>query len=186
MKRPVYRAPVEQPSDESYRYIPLTRNQVAIVDAADYDWLNQWNWCAQFTPKTHSYRAVAWVNGKITDMARVILGLTDPKIKADHRNHDTLDNRRQNLRPATNAENSRNMRMRKDRFKCVRSSGKKWTSHIGNRHLGMFSTPEEAALAYDRAAKQLHGEFAYTNLGTHGEGRWRKILHGLRKHYASL
>lgn len=41
-------------------------------------------------------------------MHRLILGLTDPKIVVDHRNHDGLDNRRENIKPCTQAENLQN------------------------------------------------------------------------------
>lgn len=89
----------------------------------------------------------------------------------DHINGDGLDNRRVNLRPATNAQNSRNRgpsRSSTAPFKGVilRASGK-WRAHI--RHdrrlyvLGLFATPEEAARAYDAAARRLHGEFARVN-----------------------
>ena len=50
-----------------YRFIPLSKGQVAIVDAADFDWLSQWKWCAMWSERTNSFYAVRStprVNGK--------------------------------------------------------------------------------------------------------------------------
>jgi hypothetical protein len=53
----VKRHAVTQPLDTSYRYIPLTRNLNAIVDADDFDWLSKWNWHAVWNPCTKSFYA---------------------------------------------------------------------------------------------------------------------------------
>jgi hypothetical protein len=85
----VEREPVVQPLDESIKLIPLTKGQFALVDAADYDWLMQWPWNAYWHPRTKSYYARR-AHGPL--MHRFILGLTDPKIKGDHRDGNTLNN----------------------------------------------------------------------------------------------
>jgi hypothetical protein len=88
----------------------------------------------------------------------------------DHINHDTLDNRRENIRLATKSQNSANQRKHKDNrsgFKGVRKSHDNgWSALVCiNRKLiyvGTFSTPEDAHVAYMQAAKIYHGEFAHT------------------------
>jgi hypothetical protein len=86
----------------------------------------------------------------------------------DHRNGNHLDCRRQNLRVCTTAENTRNQPLHKTTttgYRGVsfhRGSGKyraqiKFNNHF--IHIGVFSTPEEAAAAYDKKAKELFGEF---------------------------
>jgi hypothetical protein len=89
----------------------------------------------------------------------------------DHINGNRLDNRRENLRNCTQAENARNTR------RIVNKSGargvvfdmrdQKWAAAIGFQgrriHLGRYDSPEEAGQAYDSAARQLHGEFAVLN-----------------------
>lgn len=98
-----------------------------------------------------------------------------PKGMTDHRNLDRLDNRIGNLRPATHSQNVWNSRRHKDasnRYRGVsRFSSKRlknpWYARIsanGLVHcLGCFPTPEEAARAYDAAARRHHGEFARAN-----------------------
>jgi hypothetical protein len=87
----------------------------------------------------------------------------------DHKNRDGLDNRRGNLRPASKSQNAANAPRRSDstnQFKGVRpSSGGRpsWVARIQNRHLGTFPTEEAAALAYDAAARETFGEFAWLN-----------------------
>ena len=159
-----------------YREIPLTRGQVAIVDAADYEWLAQWKWYAVFVPDVGSFYATR--NVRVADgtqrqirMHRQILGLGfGDRRKGDHIDPSkTLDNRRHNLRVSTNAENCRNRRTHstnKSGYKGVswhKASGK-WRPQIcinGKRqNLGGFDNPTEAYAAYCAAARRLHGEFA--------------------------
>lgn len=90
----------------------------------------------------------------------------------DHRNGDKLDNRTENLRPATIKENNRNKRAQRNGrsgFKGVAwdSTSGRWKAHIyadGKRYvLGYFEDPRDAARAYNEAAPQYHGEFARLN-----------------------
>ena len=92
--------------------------------------------------------------------------------QVDHINGDGLDNRRCNLRPATSAQNNANarrVRTSRSPYKGVeRESSGKWRARIcphGQRiNLGLYGTAEEAAHAYDSAAREIYGEFAYLNL----------------------
>jgi hypothetical protein len=93
----------------------------------------------------------------------------------DHINGNGLDNRKENLRVVTVVENARNsrgkVRSRKSQYKGVSFCiGRKspWRATIeagghGQKHLGYFSTEEEAARAYDQAAAEVFGEFAFLN-----------------------
>ncbi len=90
----------------------------------------------------------------------------------DHINSNKSDNRIRNLRLATVSENTYNKPMQSNNssgFKGVywHSPSGMWQAKIGknrrSRHIGLFSTKEEAARAYDTAALQLFGEFARTN-----------------------
>lgn len=90
--------------------------------------------------------------------------------QVDHINGNTLDNRKENLRICTHAENIRNRNQRKNsntKYKGVFKSGKKWGASIGYEneryYLGVFKTQEEAAIAYNKAALKYHGEFALLN-----------------------
>ena len=97
--------------------------------------------------------------------------------RADHRNGDTLDNTRGNLRVATTAQNCRNRKKQgsygNSPYKGVtRIKGRDlWVARIcedGRQHfLGRFTDPKLAALAYDHAARGLHSDFARLNSEAH-------------------
>lgn len=169
MKTNVKRHEVVQPKD--YRLIPLTRGQNAIVDLDDFEKINQFNWYAEWSPATRSfYAARRDADHKYVCMHRFILGLNG-KPQGDHRNGNTLDNRRENLRPCTAQQNRFNQKRRSNNtsgYKGVsRFRGKKWWSciRIDGRtlHLGFYTSKTEAARAYDVAARKHFGEFARTN-----------------------
>lgn len=89
----------------------------------------------------------------------------------DHINGDKLDCRRVNLRPASAAENVRNAAKRRGsrtRFKGVTAlrTGRfaaRLTLAGVTQHLGTYATEEDAARAYNRAAREHFGEFARLN-----------------------
>ena len=104
-------------------------------------------------------------------MHRLILN-AKPGELVDHWDGNGLNNRRRNLRPATNSQNLHNRRRTraKSGFCGVWRSGKSsvpWVAsiHVKNKaiYLGRFETPEEAARVYDAAAKEHYGEFASLN-----------------------
>lgn len=86
----------------------------------------------------------------------------------DHINGQTTDNRIENLRLATPSQNNQNRRSasRSTPYKGVtRHADGKFQVYVGNKYLGLYSTAEAAARAYDDVAKARYGEFARLNFG---------------------
>ncbi len=151
-----------------------------LVDADDYEWLNQWNWNAHWD----SHRRSFYVTRTIADysipgkprwtcirMHRVILNCS-PGEDCDHKNHDTLDNRKKNLRKCSVAQNAHNRKIQSSNtsgFKGVTwtKTTRRWRVKITvngcEKHLGYFHSLEDAARSYDEAAKVYYGEFAVLN-----------------------
>lgn len=171
----VKRHAVTQPLDKPYRFIPLTQEKIAIVDAADFEWLSNWNWRVQWNKRGRCFYVVRseYIGDQRTAnvyMHRQILGCVG-KEQADHRNRNALDNRRENLRRCDNSQNNMN-RSKSPRnttgFRGVTcEKNGKFSAYIQkeNKHynLGRFGSAKEAAQAYDAAAKKFHGEFANLN-----------------------
>ena len=159
---------------EGAKLIPLTQDKFAIVDAEDYERLNQYKWYASRN-KNGDYYAKRMERGTRRQiiMHRVITEAAS-HLLVDHRNHNGLDNRRSNLRICTKAENVRNQLPHgvSSRYKGVSwsKSHKKYAATIRcnkkSFHLGYFADEIEAAKAYDKKAKELFGEFAYLNFPT--------------------
>lgn len=149
--------------------IPLSQGKFALVDDCDYDFLRKFTWCVN-----NGYGSRKDVTGHDVKMHRVILTRMGFKdfLEVDHRNENTVNNRRKNLRPANKSEQSCNRGLRRDNksgYKGVhfhKLCGKWWAyiNKDGQRYnLGFFDNPKEAARAYNEAAKRLHGEFAWLN-----------------------
>ena len=93
-------------------------------------------------------------------MHRFILGLEfGDKRVADHIDRDGRNNCKTNLRIVTQRQNTLNRRGR-NKFKGVCFTEGKWRAMIS---IGSYDTGEEAAKAYDKAAKYFYGEYAYLN-----------------------
>lgn len=153
------------------REILLTQGRIALVDDTDYDWLNQWKWCAN--KGRYTYYAMRRAGTTNAMMHRIILNAPDG-IEVDHINSNGLDNRKTNLRLCPHSENHFHAKLRIDNqtgfkgvsFKCLRPK-RSYIARIqvNNKefHIGCYQTVKAAARAYDRAALKHHGEFALTN-----------------------
>lgn len=157
--------------------IPLTQGKVALIDEGDAPLVLPYRWHRRYSPREHTDyagRSILLPNGKphLVFMHSVIL-LPIPGLVVDHRNGDGLDNRRENLRYATTSQNGGNRRIGANntsgyRGVDYRKRRLRWRARIafeGERiELGHFGSPEEAARAYDLAARRLFGEFARLNM----------------------
>jgi len=151
--------------------IALSRGKFALVDDADYDWLTQrGTWYAVQGNDTHFYavRNVPVGNHQRAEkMHRVILGLTDPRIKTDHQDGDSLNNQRHNIRVATSTQNNQNAAKRVDNtsgIRGVRKEKARWRADIqvaGKRiFLGYYPTRTTAKQARRDAELRHHKEFS--------------------------
>jgi hypothetical protein len=158
--------------------IPLTQGKVALVDDSDYERVSVLMWRAQWDGHNWYARHGKPRRGPVglVFMHRFILGLTSGDQDVDHINGNGLDNRRNNLRIATQKQNSRNRRIpitNRTGFKgvqvnryCKRTQMPYLaTIKVNGKRIwmGPFATAEEAAHAYDAKARELFGEFARCN-----------------------
>jgi len=162
--------------------IKLSKGLVALVDDEDFEELSKYNWYACFNRIKYYARRHQMINGKKTKvyMHRQILGLTNPKIFADHIDGDGLNNQKHNLRAASNSQNLANVNKRKgtsSKYKGVnyRKATGKWQVHIqhqGKLHfVGTFDNEIDGAKAYDKKATELFGEFAKLNFPNNNESK---------------
>jgi hypothetical protein len=148
------------------RWIPLTRGRFALVSKDDYESVRHFVWT--YATCGYAYRSVFKPDGSKTVLYMHKQLLPVPNgFEVDHRNGNTLDNRRRNLRKATRLQNTRNKRRygASSRFKGVRPQpkSKKWVASIEGRYIGIFETEEEAAHAYDERAFAIDSRFYRLN-----------------------
>ncbi|MGE0525882.1 MAG: HNH endonuclease [Bdellovibrionales bacterium] len=147
--------------------MPISKDLFTIIDDEDFerlraDGLLKWN--AQKAGRRFYVSKNTSRNGKLY-LHRYIMN-AEPGFCIDHINGDSLDNRKENLRVCSYRENARNKK--KDAgFKGVTKAGNMYSAQIQHQsthiNLGTFSSPSDAARAYDLAAAFLFGEFAVFN-----------------------
>jgi hypothetical protein len=152
--------------DDGITVVPLTQGKVAIIDSADAERVLARRW------RIDAYGYALTGTGKGTITLHRFLMDAQPGEEVDHANRDKLDNRRSNLRFVTHAQNCVNAGLRRTNssgFKGVtwHKRTQTWRAYIrvnGRQvHIGHFSTPEDAARAYDDAAAAEWGDFAFLN-----------------------
>lgn len=151
--------------------IELDKGQFTLVDDEDFDELNKHRWFAHYHKNMDGYYVKRRCKKVILRMHRVIMN-APKKMQVDHKNHDTLDNRKQNLRLCSCSQNCMNTIKHKkftSKHKGVYwlKDVKKWRVTIVIKrkriHLGYFDNEEDGARAYNKKAKELFGEFALLN-----------------------
>ena len=158
--------------------IPLTQNKFALVDDEDFEELSKYSWYAIWSETTRGFYAY----NKQGSMTRFIMDCSS-NMQIDHKNHDTLDNQKSNLRVCTVQENQYNSKSRKNsssKYKGVYwfKRDKVWVARIKTIdifdrlctiYLGRSKNEKEAAQIYDKAARREHREFGRYNFPEEGE-----------------
>lgn len=155
---------------ETFKRIKLTKGFYALVDSDDFERLNKFRWCVGKT--SFHYYAMRRDGRKTMFMHRFITNAPNGYL-VDHKNKNSLDNRKENLRICTAQQNRRNNSLSKlstSGYKGVSWNKRigKWSAYIRANykkiHLGYFEDKIEAAHAYNNAAKEHFGEFNSPNI----------------------
>jgi hypothetical protein len=157
---------------------PKHGDHVSLIDREDLPRFNAFdNWCIHKRPET-TYYLMTKIGYDYTGFQSNIvahrLAMSFPILNVDHINGDGLDNRKCNLREVSHAQNMWNRKITtkaETMFKGVHFIKKAiknpWIGLIRhnnkNIYLGVFKTDIEAALAYNKKALELFGEYARIN-----------------------
>lgn len=158
---------------------PKYGKKTILINDEDYNLIKDYTWRVNFV--RGNFYAITTIcrtgqKPQTIKMHRLILGLTDPKTFVDHKDSDGLNNRRDNIRIATLAQNTRNTGANSRNttgfkgvymYKNGHPSSGLFTATLRCKdkkyHGGYFKTAIDAAKKYDELAKIYHGEFAYLN-----------------------
>jgi hypothetical protein len=160
--------------------IRLNHGATAIVDDDDYERLKEYTYSINNNGYARRYsKELSIKRSKVSCilMHRDIMGIPPLGLFVDHINRNRLDNRKSNLRFVTRKQNNANRSKNKNKPSTSKYLGvsydpsrKKWKAQIShynkNRFIGRYSTEEEAAIAYNNAAKYYHGQYANLNIIT--------------------
>jgi hypothetical protein len=158
------------------------KNGTVIMDESDYSRMKSEGWSLSirvYKNKSRNYLSAIVQKSiekgskktKKIPLARFVIGVTDVNLCVDHIDQNSLNNIRSNLRVCTKAENTRNRAKFRgtSKYKGVHldAKTKMWKAEIikdrKKYSLGRFRNETDAALAYDKAAVELHKEFASLN-----------------------
>lgn len=149
--------------------VPVSPDCTALVDEDDYARVMEHSWYLN----GRGYAITSLYSPKRTiSLHRFVIQAKQGE-EVDHQNGNKLDCRKSNLRVASRGQNIHNRGKRRDgqasQYKGVRKHRQceRWEANIGingrRKYLGLYKTEEQAAKAYDAAARQAYGEFAHLN-----------------------
>jgi hypothetical protein len=161
--------------------IPLTQGKYALVDDEDFEELSQFKWYA-WKSKNRWYARRNYLvseGGRQRGagvMHRQLMQVQNPLVQVDHKDHNGLNNQKDNLRVCKNAENCRNKPKGKRKLTCrykgvhlkIYPNGtKRWIAQIcvakKKIHLACCKTQKEAAFKYNKGALKYHRDYASIN-----------------------
>jgi hypothetical protein len=165
---PAVRVEPPEPPNDLVCCIPLTKSQHALVDLEDFKWINRHKWTAYYTGR--KWYAGRTERGKAILMHRQIMHARKGRI-VDHIDGNGLNNCKCNLRFCNYGQNNCNRKAggKSSQYKGVYfdKRRRKYYATVQYRgeqlEFGPFENEIDAARAYDRAALEYHGEFAYLN-----------------------
>jgi len=145
--------------------------QIILIDDSDFELIKDYS-LSLFKYRNNLYIRTSWINGKRFLLHRFIMNAPD-NLMVDHINHNTLDNRRSNLRICTNQENRQNSIKHKISKRCkykgvyrMSDEGKYYATirfENKNIYLGTFENIIDAAKSYNKSAIEFFGEYANLN-----------------------
>lgn len=149
--------------------------KIVLIDKKDFDKFKKYTWVVSFRCNKFYCIAAVRINNKRTTIRLHRYLMNCPRgMEIDHKNGDSLDNRRKNLRICTRAENSMNMakssHKMSSKYKGVHFYKRYKNYQVSIKfkqkkiHLGYFDNEIEAAKAYNKKAKELFGKFARLNI----------------------
>lgn len=145
----------------------ISKGVSIIVDDDVFEWASKKKWCIQDRGYTK------YVKSRAGYLHRIIMKVNNSRLVIDHLNGNGLDNRRENLRICSSAENAKNRHFR--RIGCTskywgvyyKKNRNKYEAHIKHNgkmiYIGIFNTEIEAAMAYNSMAIQLRGGESHLN-----------------------
>lgn len=167
--------------EDYYRYY-CHNGESFIFSPEDYEFISAHRW----HNNSQGYAVCTMPDRKSLRLARALMGISDDEHCVDHINGNPRDNRRENLRVVTYAENNRNSSLRghnKSGYKGVflAKTKKKYEAaiNLGNgrsEYLGRFDTKEEAAMAFDAAARERDSDCLCVNFPREGERGCREAV----------
>lgn len=151
--------------------VPLTQGQYALVDDEDYERVCEFKWYAHYSRRTKTFYATRKTkrpNPKHIYMHRFVMNTPESSL-CDHLNHDTLDNRKSNLRNCQRSDNSMNRRGAQsnnligEKNICFDTKENKYIVAFEIRGIRVFrkrfNTLDEAILARNNTQKVIHKDF---------------------------
>jgi len=144
-----------------------------LIDIEDFHLLKKYNWCPAYSKSyTNNVYLRTCINKQRVTLHRLLVG-NNSSDYVDHINGNVRDNRKSNLRVCSKQQNTFNRRKSSVKFSSqfkgvhFRDEQNKWRASIRYNgklyHLGQFKSERDAAMAYDKKAKEFFGEFAYIN-----------------------